>query len=514
MNIDSVVFHDLLRLVIHLNTDKVRQLAEELFELYNENIDSLGPTDVKYSNLYISIIKEVVNNQFNASDNKIDIRNTFQRFTNTKMFRKDKFVIDALKDILESRATPNRLGDIAKRLNNLVAWYKSKEYVGKLDRQLKDCKLGMTVDDQTSKIDQMKSLVDEFKGVIMELDHTVGKGGPVEVIDFSQKGSIKEAYDMFKERQVDHVIRSGWQGLNKMCGDRGGFALGESVCFAARQHSFKSGMLLKIPQWISAYTKPPVDDHKKPMILMITLENASYMNMIQMFKQMYISCHKTPPPPGMTDDEMVNSIYEYFNQSDYTLIIERYLPSNFGYEELTRLMEKYENSGYRIVSTVIDYLALMKTHNGTVSKSGDHMLLQELFSKTVNYHKAVGTTMFTAAQLNRGASDVVAAGGNHPVKQFSERHIAGSLGIAREVDMLFYLNIESDEQGESWLTIQWGKTRYLEVAESQKFCAYKFHPEIGIPDDLEGSAQFVRDIYKKSKGQSKMSDINEILGSN
>ena len=513
MVIDAGVFYELLVLLVNLNSEKAKILADSLFELYNDNLANLSSSDVNYCNLYISLCKDVISQQLNISDNRADILNLINRYLNNQLFKKDKFIQGALREMINSKTTPQRLADISKKLNNLVMWYKSKTYITKIYGQLQECKLAYAIDDQSEKIDSMKTLVDEFKNKILEIDSVVGKNGPVEVIDFSKRDTIHEAYGLFQSRQVTHVLKTGLQGLNKMCGPRGGFALGESIIFCSLTHNFKSGMLLNMARWIADYSTPPKCGHKKPMILMITLENIGYMNMMTMFTQMYVTINGVPPAPEMTQDQLVDAIYEYFNRGEYTLVIERYLPGVFGYEEFVKLLEKYENSGFTVVATLIDYVAKMKLINGVgSSKVGDHLALQELYSKVCNYCKAVGTTMFSGAQLNRGASDIVGSGIRHPVKNFSERHLAGSIGIGHEVDMIVYQNIEHDEQGNSWLTMQWGKHRYVEnTPDVDRFVAYKFN-EFGIADDVAGTFEGKRNIYIKSEDKASQQDIESILG--
>lgn len=509
--IDASAFYDLMRLVVNRNDDKVRHLADQLFEIYGENAPNMDPTNIKYSELYISVIKEVIMGNFNRDANKVDIRNIVQRYTNNQIFKKDKFIIDAFKDILETDAQPTRLSDITKRLNNLIAWYVSKKYITKLYGHLKESSISYTLEGQTSSLDSVRSMISEFRDRLDTIGAVTSTGSPVEVIDFNDRESIRSAFNMFKERRVAGTLRSGLQGLNQIFGEDGAVALGESVLFAARSHNFKTGMLMKIPIWISKYSTPPVIPGKIPLILILSLENEAYMSMLQMFKQMYADCNGSYPPSNMSDDEMIESIYDYYNRHGFALIINRFLPSNFGYDEMVRVMESYENAGYKIIASIVDYVGLMKTGSGFNSRSGDHHLLQELYCKIVNYHKAVGTSLFTAHQLNRGASDIVASGIPHPVKKFSERHFAGSTGIFREVDKVIYLELETDEELNRWLTMFFGKARYQDnIPERKKFCAYQF-TDIGIVDDLNTEFKGVRNIYKKTNNTTQV-DIEAILG--
>ena len=515
MIIDASTLFDLLRLVVNRSDEKIKKLMDALFEIYNDNISSISSSDMKYCELYITLCKEIVSHQINISDHKIDIANLFKRHLTNQVFKKDKYIHDSLKSIIESEIGTSRIADITKRLNNIISWHVSSKFITKLYGQLKESSLSYSVDDQEKALFNVKSLIDEFRTTINDVDTVSSKFGPVEVIDLSNMESIRNAHNLFKERRVNHILRTGLQGLNKMFGPSGGMALGESILFAARTHHFKSGILTKMLQWIPMYSRLPDTLTKKPMILLISLENEGYQNMMKLFKEMYVALKGNLPPAGINDDQIVNDIYEFFNNSGYTLVIERYLPENFGSDELISLVEKYENSGFKIIACIIDYLTQMRTHtSGSASTAGKHDLLQNICNRVVNFCKAAGITMITAHQLNRGASDIAASGIPHPVKHYSERHFAGSTGIAREFDFIAYQEIEKDEAGNPWLTMNWGKHRYVDdTPEIDKFAAFPF-TEKGILDDIDKPATHVRDIYRKNSNnkQASQADIESILG--
>lgn len=515
MIIDATIFYDLLKVIVHRNDEKIHKLADSLFSTYTDNFSSIGQNDIKYCELYIALCKEIISNQLNVESNKIDIINVFKRHLMNKVFQKDTYISDALKSVVDDELNPVRMSDIISRLNNIIMWYVSKQYITKLYGNLKESELSYSIERQSESLTNVRSLLDEFKASINNIDMVTNKNGPVESINMSDIASIREAYNLFKERRVNHVIKTGLQGLNQILGPDGGICLGESIVFAARTHNYKSGILTKVPQWIVQYNKPPKIMGRMPMILFISLENEGFQNMIKIFKEMYISIKGCPPPETMTEDEIVNEIYLYFNSNDYTFVIERYLPSYFGYSEYVTLIEKYESAGFKVITTIVDYLSQMKLTNfGSTSKSGDHSLLQTLYNNVCNFNKASGNSLITAHQLNRGASDIAASGIPYPVKRYSERHFADSSGIAREVDGIVYLEIEKDEEGNSWLTMQWGKRRYVEgLPDSHKFSAYKFDPILGIQDDINGEPMFSRNIYKKNKKEvASVSDIEAILG--
>jgi replicative DNA helicase len=512
MIIDATVLFDLLKLIVNRNDEKVKRLFDSIVELYSENLATISPSDVKYCELYITICKEVISSQLNVEHNKIDIINIFKRHLNTATFKKDGYIRDALKAVVDTEVTAKRITDITVRMNNLIAWHISKRYINKLYGSHRESNLSYSMESQTDSLDNIKTILEEFRDTLTVADAVINKNGPVECIDFTDKNTIRAALKTFKQRRVDNVLKTGWQGLNEMFGDAGGMALGESILFAARSHNYKSGMLAKMLPWIMRYNDPPKLPGKKPMILFISLEDEGYQKMMQTFKDVYIGTTGELPSKDMSDEDMVNSIYESFNQSEYTVVIERYLPSGFGFNEMISLIERYENAGYKIIATIVDYVTQMKRGNN--SRNGDHAAIQELCNGLVNFFKAIGTTFITAAQLNRDASDIAASGIPNPVKRYSERHLAGSTGIFREFDFIAFLEIEKDEQGRIWLTMNWGKHRHDDnMPLNKRFCCYMFNGPLGIADDINTEFTGSRNIYAKANAkQASAADIESILG--
>lgn len=512
MNIDTTLFFDLLLLTMHIGNDKIRALADQLFSLFRDNSNKTG--DVKIIKLYIDIAQEILDYKLNATDSKANIVNTIIKHTGSPIFRNNAEVKRALIELLDSPTTPEQLSAIRERLNNVVIWYQANSFTNRIYGDLRECRLTYNADDQSELLINVKSLVSTFKDTLLEIESTVGSGGPVEIIDFSSKSSLGEAVDKYNDSAVYGVIKTGLQGLNQLLGKPGGFIAGSMTVFAALQHNFKTGMLVSLLRWIPKYNPPTNRDPTKNLILFISLEDAGYMNLIAMFEHIY--CNVVGgSPDNLSKDEIVDHIYEYFRAFGYTLIIERHLPRNFGYDELVSTYERYSSAGYEIKAVICDYLEKMKK-NGSASNIGNHLLIQELYNSVRNFFSAVGVSFFTAAQLNREASITASNTPRHKVRQFSERHLAGSIDIGRETDTLIYIHIECDEQDNPYLTAKWGKCRHVKsTPEVDKFACWKFIDEYrGIPDDVGMKATHVRDIYATTYNKSTTGDIDvqKILG--
>lgn len=82
-------------------------------------------------------------------------------------------------------------------------------------------------------------------------------------------------------------------------------------------------------------------------------------------------------------------------------------------------------------------------------------------------------------------------------------YYAGSKQLDQEVDIEMFLNIEKFSN-QYWLTIQRGKHRITGMtAPEDLYCAYKFTPFGGIPDDVDLPDQSRRKIGAGPVGSSE-----------
>lgn len=512
MNVEATIFFDLLLLALHRNDDKVKALTLELFELFEKNMQFVSDSDVKYINLYSAIIKEVIGNRLIYERNKNAVMSIIRKYLNNKSFDREKAFKDGLYAAVEEEMSTDRITSISARLNNFVLWNRSNAFVKSMYGNLRECAISFDVEEQSSSLGKVQSIIGEFQRTIADLNSTIGDGTSIEKIDLTNKADIERAFTTFKERKVTSILKTGLKGLNRMFGPRLGMALGESIIFCALPHNYKSMMLLSMANWIVKYSTPPKGSAKN-LILFISLENEAYENMMLLFERVYVVL-TGQRPENVSDKDIITYIHDYFSKCGYTLVVERYLPDQFGFEELMALVERYENSGYKVVSTIIDYLSQMKKGDGLSSKVGNHLLIKVLYNKVCNYMKAKGVTMLSAHQLNRKAAELVSSGVPNPVKRFNTDHFADSMDPEREVDMVVYQHIERNDDGEAFLTLSWGKHRYVnDTAQVDKYCAYKFHGDLGIMDDLDSEDNgFTRNIFAgKGKGDVSSSDVDELF---
>ena len=261
---------------------------------------------------------------------------------------------------------------------------------------------------------------------------------------------------------------------------------------------------MSFAKWIVMHNKPYVDPDRPgiPTVLFITLENEANENIMWWFESMYVASHGRPPE-GLSDDEIVDLVYDFFQHSGYDLIIERKLGPDFGYDEYVQMYERYQKAGHRILVTIIDYMNMMKkTINGKEGRSD--LALRDLYNKMCNFNKNRMTTQISAHQLNRDAARLV-VGATNVVKKFNDSHYADGMDVGREVDMEIFIHIERNNQGVPYLTMMRGKHRYVnDTPDKDKYCAYKFD-EYGIPDDIdEAESRVVKNIYAADASEEEI----------
>jgi hypothetical protein len=460
----------------------------------------------------IYLIEKITELKLIKDKNKLELKLLFNKIKGNEIFDQYSYYLDPLQDILinEDKFSENYLNDISDKLNNIIIWYKCNNKIKSLYGYLHNANISNESKESINHtFNSIINISSDIEKIIKQKQDA--KELAIETINLSSKEDIAKAYKLYKDRNITSVIKLGLKGLNKMLGERQGVPLGRSIVFAALTHNYKSTMLLNVARWCKEYNHFPIKNGKKPLIIYISLENESHENMMLWFKYVYqtILKKKLKKEPT-TDEEIIQLIYDYFYQSDLDIAILRYLPSDFGYIELTDLITKYEEEGYYIPACIIDYLSQMKlvdfNEGNRYTIKGNHMLIKDLFNKTCNYLKSKGITLFTGHQLNSGASFLLNSG-VYPIKKFNQSHFAGSTDVAREIDIIVYLNIEKNHKNIPYLTIHWGKTRYeTSIKENDKFICYKF-TEDGILDDINTKFMGVKNIYN-------VDDSDEDLGEN
>ena len=167
----------------------------------------------------------------------------------------------------------------------------------------------------------------------------------------------------------------------------------------------------------------------------------------------------------------------------------------FGFHEYEELVEETEKkySG-KVVATVLDYITLC-SRSAEDKDQNAAVQLQKLVERFHNHTSHHGIFFSTGLQMDTNASQLAVSGKLNIVKQYGEFHLADCKGIKRELDVLFFMEIEKNHHGVPYLTFAMNKHRYVhDTPTEDKYCAYRF-TNLGILDDIDGPDMSVKDIY-------------------
>lgn len=499
---DPSIFIDAIILLVHVNDDRSHKLVSGLLNLYNER-KKVYADDEGLIGLYIVIIKEIMKSGYTLKTHPNELITLLIKFKSSPVASKNEEAYKQLSKLFlsETEIHADTLTQIKDRLQNCLLWETCNR---QLRRMFMFLNKSTDIDDPTEQGTYLSSILDVAND-LQESVKDIGSSNTcdklaLEKIDFTDRNSLKSALNVFTDRKKTNVLRTGFQGLNMMLGERGGFGLGESVSFNSYTHNGKSMILKLLTKWITLYNRPPKPEEGqpdgKPLILFISLENEASDNMYWWFRNMYETTFQESAA-GKSDEEVIEFLMSHFNERGYTVICERYHPNEFGYEKFKERIEYYIASGYRVITALIDYLSKMKKSNN--SNATNHFLIAELFSNICNYCKGMGILMATGHQLNRDAIKLLREGQTNLVKRFNGSFLADSVDVQREIDISIYMHIEENHLGTPYWTFNLDKHRGVEnTPVAHKYFAYKFN-EFGIADDVDKEAAFTRDIYAETK---------------
>lgn len=484
-------------LLLNAKTPANQGIVRSLITIYDEDVRREGLKDDNVAVFFVKAIRTILARGIDRSD-QVALSSLLIEFKSDPALEARRDLYELLvKSLQNTEATPEAVAYSREKVRMAVLQHNLHRTTRTMFGKLATCQDVSHPDDMRSILSQVIRHAKEMESEFQRATPLTGPPGMVDRVNFADPSSLAQAMEKHTTRNVEGVMKLGLQGMNKMFGPAGGIVRGETVVFNASSHNFKSGMLQSIAMWVACYNVPIVKDvRKKPMILFVSLENEAFQNMYWIFKQLYWNRHGTPHPPGMTHDQIVTWVMQFFEERGYHLEIVRYLPETFGSDELKLLVEWYEGLGYELHLLIIDYMNKMRKGSIHMSRDApDHLLVQQLYSSICNYTKNKLITMVTAHQLNRDADKLKAVGTTNIVKQLGPSHLGASVGVQQEVDIAVYMHIEATPDGQVFLTMRKDKHRYVDgMPEKDKYVAYRFTP-YGIKDDIMGVNECVRDIY-------------------
>lgn len=494
------IFIDAVILLTKCKDDRTVELVNQLLDIYSEDARLHPENDTNINRSFVELLnklKKIPNSE--AAD--VERSTLLVQFLTNPALQQDNIIYNSIKDLFNSISKngidSNQSELMQKKLSNSILINKCNKIVRKMFNKLSACQTTTDEDKKDTNLNDAINLARNIIDMTQSSDRLAS--GAIERVDFSSKKSLMKSLELYNEREVAYKLQTGLQGLNMMLGKRGAFALGECVAFFALNHNFKSGILMTVARGLVKYNTPTLLPNKgKPLILFVTLENEANRNVMWLYKHAYEQTYHQSSS-NLSDEEIVEFVHNFFGNNGFHFIMERRDGGKFGYDEYVSLIESYEAQGYWVVASLLDYANKMKKGNsitgGASSSKGNHNLVGDLFASMCTYHKTKGILFITAHQLNRGAQDLAASGKTNVVKCFGPNFVADSLDVSRELDLEVYIHLEYNQYGQRFLTAVRGKHRYCEdTILAHQYFAYPF-TEYGIADDINGPAQFTRDIF-------------------
>lgn len=314
-------------------------------------------------------------------------------------------------------------------------------------------------------------------------------------VDFSVDNSVSDVFKSAQEElDVSGVIKTPYQGFNRMMGNHGGFLRGETAVITALTHNYKSGLCLDVFAFTPTVNKPYMrDPSKKPLNLRLTLENKLQQDFAHMYTKMYETEFKVKSDiREISIDEATAYLMERLRRNGYESRIVHIDPTDFTYADLFKLIEHYEEQGFEIHIITVDYLNMMSKAGCSNGAAGEDV--RDLFRRARNFFLRRGIALVTPHQFSTEGRKIQRSDPRDFVKEVSGKGYYDSCSrLEQELDLEISLHIvkHNDEQ---YLTAMRGKHRGVVTPPRDLYCVYKFEEIGGIPVDWDGEDQSRRSI--------------------
>lgn len=496
MNVKSSdIYLNSLCLTAYAPGDKSAELARAVVKMFDEisaeEKSLLRPINILYVNLLRDVSKGVLN-----LSNRAEVSDTLLKYSQDPAFNECKFQFDELKNLLTPTepVSEQRIRTLFSRVRNGITWMRGDRRVRKMLMNFRRASCEADEEKQDALLQQLLSDAETLRADLTQEDLKSPDEIPIEEIDMADPKSIKKALIAQQKKDTGSVIRFGWQGFNRMWGPKKGASYGELFAVAARSHNYKSGLLMDMARWICTLNKPPDTNGLKPIVLFVSLENEVQANLLDWYQKLYRNTFKKEPG-DLSKEEMVEYIVKEFNKNGFRMIAKRRMGDSFGFHEYEELVEELEKKyGGKVVSTVLDYITLC-SRSVEDKEQNSAVQLQKMVERFHNHTAHHGIFFATGLQMDTNASQLAVSGKLNIVKQYGEFHLADCKGLKRELDVLFFEEIEKNHHGIPYLTFAWNKHRYVnDTPAEDKYCAYRF-TNVGILDDIDGPDMSIKDIY-------------------
>lgn len=316
------------------------------------------------------------------------------------------------------------------------------------------------------------------------------------VLDMDSPVEVARTLNMAQDQlSTAGVIKTPYQGINRMMGEPGGMRRGEFIITPALQHKNKSGQSVDWFCGASMFNKPyMMDPSKKPLNLRISFENEMRDDIRSIYERIWFNTEHTNINFSEVDtEEAARYIGEKLGVNGYSNKILRIDPTDYTYMDLFSLIEELEDEGYEIHFLSLDYLNMISKKGCNQGPQGEE--IRDLIRRVRNFTSKKNITCQTPHQLSTDAKMLERTGPDNFLKHVVGRgYYDGCKRIDQEVDLEVYIHI-GEVNGEFYQILSRGKHRGINrTPVANQSCVYKFDPIFGLPWDINGPDQSRRTL--------------------
>jgi len=373
-----------------------------------------------------------------------------------------KVVNNAIDRDFSQASLKRTIISLRNTLNNYYKEEELKNAISKASYQITTGRLdGESITDYTQKlVTTLEALTTQTK---------TKDPGIVDELDMSDEEGMSLTINKVRDSNLGgNKLITGWKEVNEIT--QGGFKRGESWCFYALQHKYKSGFTRSIFMQLPLHNKPIMDDpNKKPLMVFISFEDDADVMIDFMYKYLYYNEHdKLPDLTEITSAEIAKYIKDKLTMNGYNIKIMRVNPSEWTYKSLFNKILEYEANGYEVHAVVVDYLSKLPTTGCTMGPTGTDV--RDLFNRVRNFMSARSILFITPHQLSTEAKQLIRNGvpDVNFVKEIAGKGFSeGSKAIDNVLDGELYLHIARIKR-QPYLTVQRGKHRTPNILPEEK----------------------------------------------
>ncbi|MCP4394445.1 MAG: hypothetical protein GY804_09310 [Alphaproteobacteria bacterium] len=480
------LFIDAIYLLTHDNDAKTKSIIRDFIELFDKESSESDELASDTNILLAGVIKLLMVDGCDVTQGEANSI-LLKLLNSPEVYKEDASIIESLKSIVEPEENVTKCKNIKTALYNCIAWYQYKTKADKILKTVHRCRYTTNPLDQDDLLETIRNTAQSFEPREKVCENT----SIIDEIDFDDDESIDKAFEAKEKRAVKNVFRVGWQGLQRMTGERNGFRIGETLCVYALSHNYKTALLLKFARWIACLNKPVVDEGKKPLLVFISLENELTDNLDHWYEELYLNLHGELPAKDLTKEEIKSFIKAEFKKNGWHFKIIRRLGVEFGYQEYCDYLTDQEKQGYQILAVINDYLGEMRMDTDNVPIG-----MFSNASRLVNHARYNGYFFATGAQLNHEAHGIVSGSSSNKVKLFHPGCIEYCKKLEQVFDFTMYQHLEYNLFDQRFITMKRGKHRNVDRTPlAHQYIAYMFDPKKGILDDIDLEDKSIRDIF-------------------